>query len=363
MFVIRTYPYQNSTVLRIYSEKDSIDKEPGYQRKGDLWSLKSRQLLIDSILNDYDIPKLYFHVLSSEFKSKNSSLHNKNNKFSYAIIDGRQRLEAIWGFIDGEFPLAEDFVYYKDESITARNLTYFELAQKYPKLKIIFDSFVLPIICVETDEIDVIEDMFLRLNETVSLVSAETRNAIGGSMAKAVRDVSKHAFFEQKMRVTNKRYQHREIAARLLFIEYTLGKNNKITDTKKSNLDNFVYEFKDFGKEASTLQNSVEKILDFMSTVFKPKDELLRAQSIVPIYYLVFKYLLKTGAENKLKREHFLKFRDEVDFYKNSDPSQKKSEEHDFLLFNRLSIQGTNDASSIKKRYEILKNYILREDN
>lgn len=62
----------------------------------------------------------------------------------------------------------------------------------------------MPIVCVETDEIDVIEDMFLRLNETVSLVAAETRNAIGGPMAKAIIEVSEHLFLTKKLELPTK---------------------------------------------------------------------------------------------------------------------------------------------------------------
>ncbi len=65
--------------------------------------------MIDSIINDYDIPKLYFHVLDSTDK--------KNKNYKYAVIDGRQRLETIWMFIDNKFTLAEDFTYFKDPKI------------------------------------------------------------------------------------------------------------------------------------------------------------------------------------------------------------------------------------------------------
>jgi len=40
-------------------------------------------------------------------------------EFDYAIIDGRQRLQTIWSFIDDEFPLAEEFVYLADETVSA----------------------------------------------------------------------------------------------------------------------------------------------------------------------------------------------------------------------------------------------------
>lgn len=67
---IKTYPLNNSTILRINSEYDAIEKDPNYQRRGDIWTVEKRQLLIDSILNDYDLPKLYFHVIPDNSNKK-----------------------------------------------------------------------------------------------------------------------------------------------------------------------------------------------------------------------------------------------------------------------------------------------------
>ena len=133
---IKTYPMNNSAIIRVNSDREYINTSPEYQRNSEVWTLEKKQLLIDSILNEYDIPKLYFHILPS----------NPKSRLQYAIIDGRQRIETIWAFIDNKFPLAHDFEYLKDDSIKLANLTYSDLAQKYPKIKIIFDGFSLPII-------------------------------------------------------------------------------------------------------------------------------------------------------------------------------------------------------------------------
>src|SRR5258705_12023868 len=171
MVVLKTYPYPNSAILRLNSERQFINVEPPYQRRGDIWTLEKKQLLIDSILNDYDIPKLYFHTISRKQRVADGT------EFDYAIIDGRQRLQTIWSFIDDEFPLAEEFVYLADETVSAGGMKYSEIASAYPRLKIRFDSFTLPIVCLETEDLDLIEDMFSRLNEAVPLSAAEKRHA------------------------------------------------------------------------------------------------------------------------------------------------------------------------------------------
>src|SRR5258705_13943409 len=117
MVVLKTYPYPNSAILRLNSERQFINVEPPYQRRSDVWTLEKRQLLIDSILNDYDIPKLYFHAFTSRQRSEYGN-------FDYAIIDGRQRLEAIWDFADDGFPLSNDFVYLADSKVNVAGKKY-----------------------------------------------------------------------------------------------------------------------------------------------------------------------------------------------------------------------------------------------
>jgi hypothetical protein len=200
MSTIRTYPFPNSSILRLNSEREIINVSPEYQRQGGVWNLEKKQLLIDSILNDYDIPKLYFHGLTPQQKVESQSI------FNFAIIDGRQRIEAIWQFIDGVFPLSDDFEYQADPRVKAAGLTYKDLAKEYPKIKIRFDSYTLPVTLVETEDLDLIEDMFSRLNEAVPLNGAEKRNSFGGPMVKTIRDIARHNFFSRQVKFGNNQY-------------------------------------------------------------------------------------------------------------------------------------------------------------
>lgn len=349
---IETTPMNNSTVLRVYSEKDEIDTQPEYQRNGDIWNPEKRQLLIDSILNDYDIPKIYFHTLS-----KPRILPN-DRKIIYSIIDGRQRLESIWAFIDGKFPLADEFVYLKDPSLKIAGFTYNDIAKKYPKLKVRFDGFVLPIVLVKTDDIDLIEDMFSRLNEAMPLNAAEKRNAFGGPMPKKIKGLSGHKFFTSKVKFKNNRYQYNEVATRLLFLENTIKSQKKIYDTKKIYLDIFVKSFKENPTlDANQLTNEVQRILNEMIDIYTDQDELLSTQAVIPIYYLLFRTAKKQGQLTNISRDKLVLFRDKVIENRKIAEKDITKADYDLLEFNRLSIQGTNDASSIRERLKIISNF------
>jgi hypothetical protein len=349
MSYIDTNPLQHSNILSLFADRDQIIMDPDYQRQGDLWSKEKRQLLIDSILNRYDIPKLYFHKLDRETVKKKGK--------AYAVIDGRQRLEAVFDFMEGGFELSDDFEYLLDETVDARGLNANDLAKKYPRIKQRFDSFNLPVICVETDDLDLIEDMFSRLNEAVPLNAAEKRNAIGGEMAHTVTDVSKNPFFSKKVRFKNNRYQHREGAVRLLFLEKCYGED-KVVDTKKPFLDQFVRDHRS-GKttEVARLKAAVTKTLKEMTKVFVNDDILLVAQSAVPIYFLLFREAVRGKELTKLSRSKFLKFQELRQNNREMAATDITKAQFEFLEYDRLSQQGTNDASSIKERLSILRNY------
>jgi hypothetical protein len=77
-----------------------------YQRKL-VWSLSEKQSLADSIMKDYPIPL----ILLAEHPSQNS----------YEIMDGMQRLNAIFSFIENHFPVEGRF-FDTDEFSRAKQL-------------------------------------------------------------------------------------------------------------------------------------------------------------------------------------------------------------------------------------------------
>ena len=348
MSYIDNYQLPQSTILKIYSEKDDIIVDPEYQRNGDIWSLEKRQLLVDSILNDYDIPKIYFHKLSPTDRVKTEK--------QFSIVDGRQRLETIWKFIEGDFALADDFEYLKNSSIKAGGFTYSDLAKNYPKLKISFDSTSLPIVVITTDDLELIEDMFSRLNEAVPLNAAEKRNAIGGTMAKLITKLSNHNFYKESVSFSNKRYQHKESAAKFLFVTNSLNTRKRLVDTKKVYLDGFVKEYKNKSeKDVEALKREVFQVVDEMHKIFIKKDPLLKAQGTLPVYFMLIREYKQQGKLDQFSRKMLINFRRNLDENRKIAELDITKAEFELLEFDRLSQQGTNDASSINTRVDILR--------
>jgi hypothetical protein len=339
------YPLVQSSILYLYGIRNEIYMKPQYQRLGGIWTPEKRQLLIDSIINGFDIPKIYFHENPTDPKAKSHR---------YAIIDGRQRLESVWGFINGEFPLDDGFRYLHDKTVKAGGLEYKELAAKYPKLKSTFDATTLSIFVVQTRDPDLIEDMFSRLNEAVPLNAAEKRNAFGGPAPRAIRLLAARPFFKKFVSVPNKRYQHYDLAAKFLYLEY----KGEISDVKKEYLDKFVRDFK-FKPAASLapMADSARRILKRMTNVFRSKDPLLRSQGMVVLYYLLFMDAMKENWIAKLRRKKFEEF--EEARAQNQQVAEKDvtKARYDLLEFDRYS-QTPNDAYAIRIRLKTLKEFV-----
>jgi hypothetical protein len=342
---------RSSTVWSLYRMRDRIQLDPDYQRMSDIWTLDKRQLLIDTILNDFDIPKLYLHKF-------NEPLKRNGKAYDYAIIDGKQRLETMWAFIDGKIALAADFEYFKDSLAKAGDMTYAELGKEYPDLKVQFDSFQLSAICIETDELEMIEEMFSRLNESAPLTAPEKRNAYGGPLPAAIRKLATEKFFTSDLPFPNKRYRHFDLSVKFLFAESSA----KVVDTKKVYLDKFVEDYAD--KPRTKMPPFFKKALENvtrMAAVFIQKDPLLRQVGMVILYYHLFRVAHAEGWEHEITRKKL------ADFDSLRESNRKKAENdlakanYDLIEFDRYS-QSPNDGYAIRFRLKILLKEVFKKE-
>jgi hypothetical protein len=338
-----------NNVQSLYLMRDSIWIDPPYQRVSDIWTPDKRQLLIDSILNGFDIPKLYFHALAPP--RKQGKLVQK-----YAIIDGKQRLDAVWAFIDGKFTLADDFEYLHDSKIKAGGLSYGDLNDKYPHLRARFDATQLSVVVVRTDDIELIEDMFSRLNEAVPLNAPEKRNAFGGAMPPAIRKLAGHSFFTDKLPFEDRRYKHRDLATKLLLIE----QQDSVVDTKKVYLDSFVRKWAEERRteaEANQLSSRVAKHLDRMSGLFVDDDPLLASIGMTIVLFHFFRLADKLKCVPKIRREHFQLFNDARAENRIRAEKDLSSASYDLLEFEKY-VQSPNDAYATRLRLSIMVDFI-----
>jgi hypothetical protein len=274
--MFKVIQWEAKTLRWWLSQRERIDMDPPYQRSGKIWPKADKQFLIDSVLNDFDVPKIYV----ADFTFANSPLNVK--RLPYAIIDGKQRLEAFNGFFKDEFELKSDIIFEENPSINIGGLLYSELKRRHPEIAEKFDNFGLTVMRVITDDELKITDLFVRLNRSKPLTGAELRNAMSGLVTDLTRIIAGHKFFTTRIKFSTQRKEQSNAAGKLLLIEF----RGRLVDTKKVNLDRFVLE----GKKSESIDlqpaaDRVNKTLEHMCEIFEEKDPLLGGAGIVPVYY------------------------------------------------------------------------------
>jgi hypothetical protein len=324
---------------------DKIDFFPIYQRYGGIWSNERKKLLIDTIINGFDIPKFYFNY----FIEENNILNPKG--YSYAVIDGKQRLQTILDFMNNKFGLSDNFVFYENENINLSGLRFNELAQRHSNIASRIEEYILDIVYVITDEEDKLEELFLRLNGGYALTNAEKRNAIGGHLNRAIREVvEQHEFFQQKIRFKNPRYQYQDLLTRILFIE----SSNQLLSLTNTVLDQFIRDNQNDSADCRDLIAKTVSELDKFVSVFEDKDPLLRGKGIIPVYYFFL-------SRNNPDLGSFRNFIEQFEQIRSENRSLPEEEQVSILIeFDRWNQQGVHREKSLIERLEIIDRYYAR---
>lgn len=345
---------RNNNIAYLNRMRDNIELDPVYQRQGAVWSKSKQALLIDSIMNEFDIPKIYLH-------EHMSPITVKDRTYRYSLIDGRQRLEAIWDFLDGKFALPDEFVLLSTGSKASKGKTFPELQADEDDPEIddeglasLFTSSQLDVMCVRTDDPDLIEEMFSRLNEAVPLTAAEKRNGRGGPLRGAVHTLCGSAFFQDKLPFSNTRYRHYDVATKFL----RFADANGPASTKKQELDDFWDSYKrdDDTASAEHLVGISMAILSEMEGVFESSDRLLGSVGMVSIYFLLFMEIAE-GRGQRPSRTNLTDFEHARRLNRFEEEGELRENQRRLLEFDRLS-QSPNDESALQFRLDVLRDYL-----
>lgn len=259
---------------------------PDVQREPKIWTVDQKQNLIDSLYNDFDIPKIYFRK-------------KPNEPNTWWLIDGQQRLTTISEFLNNEFVLGE-------ASTIPDEIQGKKFRQLAPEEKGMITSRVLNCIIVECDD-DEEEDMFTRLNNGTPLSAAEKRNAIQGEIRDSVKKLARHKFLRDKVNFSARRYAYDAMCAQLTL----LCLSSEPTDAKGKSLKK-LYEEKRKYPEKKVIEVKIKKILNLMNKIFHNKETYMKKYNVVSIY-LFLQELLDNFAVLKINSKQWYNFFDEFE--------------------------------------------------
>lgn len=241
-----------------------IDMKPPYQRDS-VWSGQNRSWFIWSLLNDMDVPKLYFHV-----KPK------KRGPAIYDVVDGQQRLRALFDYLDGKFMIPRssvkdtDILFAGDQKIGglhAKQLPDELFNQLY--------NYQFDVVLIDApDDSVAIRRQFILLQRGVALTPQEKREAFSSHLVLTADRLSKHPVLDKLFVQKGKGIsQRRQLVARLFCWE----RRGKIVDTEKSILDGIYLDarFGGFGTgEIDELAGNINRVLDWCHVVLNQESHL-----------------------------------------------------------------------------------------
>lgn len=238
----------NWKISTLIKRRDKINEQPEYQR-GKVWSTDKEALLIDSILRGIDIPKIYLRTIENK-------LHD------FEVADGQQRLTALFNFRDGDFKLINKNIKGLQVGKIGTEIVGGKKYEDLPfDLKEKFLNSEITISIIEDCNEDEVRTLFGRLQEGITLNTAEKRNAIISSVGKHIESIVLNHIFFEKCKISKKRFKHQDYLAHVFCLIFY----NNSDDLKGELIEKF-YLDKSIIIGVSDLRK-VDKILDLIYNI------------------------------------------------------------------------------------------------
>ena len=346
------------TVNEIYImfDEGKLIVDDTYQRRS-VWSEKDKVRLIETILLQLVIPELFFWKADTDPETGVSTTH---------IVDGQQRIKAIYSFINNEFKLKPQYLLDIGIRSEYSNKFFKDLDAETKK---VFWNYQLMIIEIDSKATrDDIITMFNRLNLTdYSLNDQEKRNSVSGEFAALARELSNNPLWDEKRLFTGpdvKRMKDVEFCASIVLL-YRKG----IIDQTEQSALNQAYEelqigYKDAERDKEAVCTAIETISLFFVSDSVTKF-LRRKAQLYTLFSVVF-YMQRENIEieqyQKDRLESFVKlysiFDNDMDL--TGEISDQEKTLFDWLKKYKLaSSEGLNKHTNRMIRYNVMKDFLF----
>jgi hypothetical protein len=256
---------------------------PDWQRQK-IWPRPKKQKLIDTILRGWKLPKFYFYKIAED---------------QFEVVDGQQRLSAIFEFNANEWPLSEasqqEFggPFYDDLSL--------EVSEAFDDFEIEYDE-------IENATEAELKEFFQRLQEGLPTTSSEKLNSIHSKFRDYCKKLAGHEFFQKKVSFPDTRFAHFDVVAKVATIELEGITSGLRYDDLKG-----VFDSHASFSPTSAGGKRLKQTFDYLNRVFGERSPFLKNRTIVQSFSTLVARLISTGEaagyEPKVKKffEQFMK--------------------------------------------------------
>jgi hypothetical protein len=246
-----------------------IDLDADYQREK-IWSRKNQEELLDSIVQNIDIPKLYLARVTN------------NDNFDYECIDGKQRMTTLLSFFKPE----------PDESqltvrIAGEKYNYKELKKDLPKLAKKIENFKLTfVIYPRIDDDDFLREIFRRLQLGVRLNAGELLKTYSGTIRDFIyKEMGRDAPFLRTTSLSDKRFSRQVTLAQICINSFNRSKNGDFVRARYDDLGDFFKENCDLDDKDEDLMR-IREVLKIMDEQFGDRADVISSRAVAVSVYL-----------------------------------------------------------------------------
>lgn len=326
-----------------------------YQRKT-VWGVKDNIRLIETILLKLIIPEIFLWDFDTDPNNGATITH---------IVDGQQRINAIFDFIAGKYKLQKKYLI-DSEIIDKYGDKYFEDLDDETKKSIW--SYEMSIIYLDKDfSIEEVRKMFYRLNLTdYNLNEQEKRNSLNSKFGVASEELANEEFWSDY-----KVFSPRDVR-RMQDVEYCssiliLAREGIIDQTKNERLDQIYKEFCEDYKDSESDVQKVHMAMELIKQLTNGETNSFVNKKIqmYTLFSVMFDFVENNIDVSENIIQMFEAFEKCYTVFKNEYDLQGETEEERKVLeylkkYKLASSEGVNKLSNRMIRFEVLKKILLQ---
>lgn len=315
---------------KVYKRRDRYEI-PDWQRD-EVWDDTKKQKLIDSVLRGWRLPKFYLLKVGDD---------------GYEVVDGQQRLTAIWDFFDNTLLLSEasaaEFGGAKYQDLPAR------ISDDFDDFEIDYDE-------IESASDEDLKNFFQRLQEGLPLTSSEKLNSVHSKLRDFCKKLSKHDFFKNKVALADNRFSHFDVVTKVVALEIEgISSGIRFDDISK------VFKSNSNFSTDSAVGQRVTQTFDYLNRVFPEKNNYLKNRTVIQSLATFTARLIASGNSRNHERALGAFFDKFVSGITEQVELGKNANDENYIKFQRSV--SANVKSGAKTRQEVLLRKVLQMDS
>ncbi len=250
-------PSSNRKIHELYNMMASGDLilQPSFQRKL-VWNNKHKENFIDTILNGFPFPEVYFADGEMDLKKKKAPI---------LVVDGQQRLSTIYQYITG------------DEALECKRIPrYEELSEEDQKCFLSHPVVVRDLKSISDEEI---KEVFKRINSvSYALNAVEIENALyEGEFISVAKDISNAGLIEKLNFIDDSGFARMKDLEFILLIMATAEIGTYFANNKE--IEPLIKQYDNEYPNSDKMKNAVTNVMEYILSLELSPDSIWLSKS------------------------------------------------------------------------------------